>query len=168
MSSKLLILAAAVLLSLGSTLARADPATCHDQFVGGTAPALNPKLARDTTPLCFHGFATLFSGLNRTPLYSAEHLTADRVAAARDMERVNNFHPEARLPEGVRGKLGDYRGSSYDRGHMAPNGDMEENASQADSFSLANMVPQNHANNAGIWAEIEEAVRDAVVMDGEV
>ena len=84
------------------------------------------------------------------------------------MDRVNSFHPEARLPEGVRSELGDYRGSGYDRGHMAPNGDMGDDASQADSFSLANMVPQNHANNAGIWAGIEEAVRDAAASDGEV
>ena len=50
---------------------------------------------------------------------------------------------------------------------MAPNGDMGDEASQRDSFSLANMVPQDHANNAGLWAGIEEAARDTAAADGE-
>ena len=141
---------------------------CPDDFTGGEPPTLvNPKLAHDAYPLCFNGFATLFSGMTRTPIYSAEHLTAARVDAARSMVRVDSFHPESQLPEGVRSELSDYRRSGYDRGHMAPNGDMGDGASQHDSFSLANMVPQNHANNAGLWAGIEEAVRDTATVDGE-
>ena len=49
--------------------------------------------------------------------------------------------------------------SGFDRGHLSPNGDMPDRDSQAESFSLANMVAQVHANNAGIWADIESAVR---------
>ena len=165
----LIHIAAGALLAIGSTLAHAGPASCGQEFMVGQPPALlNAKLAVNIHPLCFHGFATLFSGLTHTPLYSAEHLTADRVAAARSMVRVNSFHPEDRLPEGVRSELEDYRGSGYDRGHMAPNGDMGDAESQGDSFSLANMIPQNHANNAGIWAAIEEATRDTAAADGEV
>lgn len=158
----------AMLLACGPTLVLAAPAACRSEFLGGTPPSLlNTKLARDSYPLCSNGFATLFSGLTRTPVYSAEHLTADRIGAARSMVRVNSFHAEGRLPDGVRSELEDYRGSGYDRGHMAPNGDMGDAGSQADSFSLANMIPQDHANNAGIWAAIEEAARDTAVADGE-
>ncbi len=153
---------------LAAAPADAAGSACPGDFAGGEPPALvNPKLARDAYPLCLSGFAALFSGVTRTPVYSAEHLTAERVDAARSMVRVNSFHPEPQLPEGVRSELGDYRRSGYDRGHMAPNGDMGDEASQRDSFSLANMVPQDHANNAGLWAAIEEAVRDTAEADGE-
>lgn len=142
---------------------------CPEDFEGGRPPVVvNPKVAASTYPLCLNGFATLFSGVTRTPIYSAEHLTAARIEAARAMVRVDTFHPELRLPVDVRSELSDYRRSGYDRGHMAPNGDMGDEASQGDSFSLANMIPQNHANNAGLWSAIEEATRNTAVTDGEV
>src|SRR5450830_1952948 len=52
--------------------------------------------------------------------------------------------------------------------HMSPNGDMANRAAQAESFSLANMVPQVHTNNAGVWAGIEGAARQLAVSEGEV
>lgn len=55
------------------------------------------------------------------------------------MVRVDTFHPEPWLPAEVRSELGNYRRSGYDRGHMASNGDMGDEAGQRDSFSLANM-----------------------------
>jgi endonuclease G len=142
---------------------------CPENFQAGRAPVIvNPKIAASSYPLCLSGFALLFSGVTRTPVYSAEHLTAARIDAARGMVRVNPFHAEPQLPVDVRSELSDYRRSGYDRGHMAPNGDMGDDASQHDSFSLANMVPQNHANNAGLWSAIEEATRNTAVADGEV
>ncbi len=142
---------------------------CPEDFQGGRPPAIvNPKVAADTYPLCLSGFATLFSGVTRTPVYSAEHLTAARINAARMMVRVDTFHPEPLLPVDVRSELSDFRRSGYDRGHMAPNGDMGDQASQHDSFSLANMIPQDHNDNAGLWSAIEEATRNTAATDDEV
>ena len=154
---------------LPSSHAEPRSAFCQGVFQADQAPRItNPKVAASTYPLCLSGFATLFSGVTRTPVYSAEHLTAARIDAARAMVRVDTFHPEPQLPEDVRSELNDFRGSGYDRGHMAPNGDMGDEASQRDSFSLANMIPQNHNDNAGLWAAIEEATRNTAVTDGEV
>jgi endonuclease G len=143
--------------------------SCTDHFVGGDAPQFtNRKLAADTRELCFNVFTVMHSGITHTPLWSAEHLQAGNVAAAGQLTRENVFHPETRLPAGERAELSDYARSGFDRGHMAPNGDMPDRDSQYDSFSLANMVPQDGENNRHLWAAIEGAVRKLARRDGEL
>jgi len=138
-------------------------------FAGGVAPTItNPKLKARTQEVCFQAFAVLHSGISRTPLYSAEHLTRANLKAAGELSRKDSFHPESTLPAQDRAELRDYARSGYDRGHMSPNADFANRSTQAESFSLANMVPQVHANNAGIWAGIEGVTRQLALNDGEV
>lgn len=142
---------------------------CREQFAAGVAPTINNvKLQSRTQEVCFQNYAVLHSGISRTPLYSAEHLTRANVEEAKTLSRRDSFHPESSLPAGDRAELSDYSRSGYDRGHMSPNGDMPDRSAQAESFSLANMVPQVHANNAGIWAGIEGAARQMAMNEGEV
>ena len=63
----------------------------------------------------------------------------------------------------------DYRGSGYDRGHMAPAGDMKwsQNAMD-DCFSFANMCPQLHVLNNGSWKTLEEKCRTWAQLDGRI
>lgn len=139
---------------------------CREQFAAGVAPAItNPKLQSRTQEVCFESYAVLNSGISRTPLYSAEHLTRANVEAAKTLSRRDSFHPENSLPAQDRAELSDYSRSGYDRGHMSPNGDMSNRSAQAESFSLANMVPQVHANNAGVWAGIEGAARQLALSE---
>ncbi|WP_245447298.1 DNA/RNA non-specific endonuclease [Methylobacterium sp. 17Sr1-1] len=163
---------AGVLLLIGSTALLPGPAlarTCPEHFAGGTLPTLtNPRLSADTTLLCYKAFAVLYSGLSRTPLYAAEHLTAARVEAARRIDRVDAFHEEAGVPEAARADLADYAGSGWDRGHMAPSGDMPSPSAQAESFTLANIVPQNPDLNRQLWAGIESSVRALAVERGDL
>lgn len=142
---------------------------CPEHFAGGTPPALtNPRLSADTTLLCYQAFAVLHSGLSRTPLYAAEHLTAARVEAARRIDRVDAFHEEDRLPAAARSDLADYAGSGWDRGHMAPSGDMPSPGAQSESFSLANIVPQAPDLNRRLWAGIESSVRALAIERGDL
>jgi endonuclease G len=156
-----------VALCLSATVALAAP--CAPHFLGGDAPALvNEKLVAESREMCFDGFAILHSGITRTPLWSAEHLTRERVEAAQGVERSNRFHAEKSLPHEERSELSDYARSGYDRGHMSPSGDMPDKRSQYESFSLANMIPQDPNNNRMLWAEIESAVRDLARDDGDL
>jgi endonuclease G len=57
--------------------------------------------------------------------------------------------------------LGDYRGSGYDRGHLAPAADMAFNTTAiAETFYLSNISPQVRDFNHGVWKELEELSRD--------
>lgn len=143
--------------------------TCPQFFAGGQAPTLlNAKMAPRTTLLCNDFYAALASGITRGPLWSAEHLTRDSVVAARETAREGEFHAEDRLPEADRAELADYRRSGFDRGHMAPSGDMPDAGAQQQSFSLANMVPQVGEMNRGVWADVESAVRGLATRRGEL
>jgi len=135
--------------------------TCLGEFYQQQPPYLNREsLQKHTYPLCFDGFNVMYSGVSKTPLWVAEHLYPARLS--QKIKREDSFHEELKVSSQHRALLSDYRGSGYDRGHMAPNGDMSTKSSQADSFSLANMVPQAPKNNQQVWRELEEATRAIV------
>jgi endonuclease G len=149
--------------------ARPAREACADHYLDGRAPQIqNPKLAPATKELCFNVFSVMHSGVTRTPLWSAEHLEAQEVESAQQLTRENSFHAEQRLPAGQRAELADYARSGFDRGHMAPNGDMPDRDSQRDSFSLANIVPQDGENNRHLWAGIEGVVRKMAKKEGDL
>lgn len=150
-------------------------AGCLKQFYRDVPPLLSKdSLKKDSYALCFNDFNVMYSGVSKTPLWTAEYLTPERLSIK--IKREDNFHEETRVKLAHRALLSDYRGSGYDRGHMAPNGDMNNTAAQYDSFSLANMVPQAPKNNQEVWRKLEEAVRsivtkqhkDAYVLTGPV
>lgn len=145
-----------------------DLSRCSQNFYGGVYPEFtNSKLSKDTQALCFNGFAVMYSDVSRTPLWSAEHLTRKRLQQAKQIDREDSFHEESRLPTSARAKLADYSGSGFDRGHLAPNGDMANRNQQYDSFSLANIAPQSPRNNRYIWRNIETATRYLTQQYGE-
>ncbi len=159
---KLLLLSFAVALSLS-----AASTSCSNIYYNNEAPDItNSKLTSKTKELCYKDFAVMHSGVSRTPLWSAEHLTKEMLA--KKAERTDSFHAEERLNPDERAELKDYARSGYDRGHMSPSADFSDTQSNEECFSLANMVPQNHNNNAGIWASIEGAARYLAKKDGEV
>ncbi|MGP5555892.1 DNA/RNA non-specific endonuclease [Psychrobacter celer] len=156
--------------SIGISAAHAeDLSECSQSFYGGVYPEFtNPKLSNNTQALCMDGFAVMYSGVSRTPLWSAEHLDRRRLQQAKTIDREDSFHEESRLPKSMRASLSDYSGSGYDRGHLAPNADMATRSQQYDSFSLANIAPQSPRNNRYIWRNIESATRYLTQQYGEV
>ncbi|MGW8135540.1 DNA/RNA non-specific endonuclease [Sphingomonas zeae] len=149
--------------------AGAQAERCPQLFAGGNAPVLNkPSLAEGTTQLCNRAFAVLHSSRTRTPLWSAEHLTRASVATARNYDqRSNRFHADPRLLPSDRAELSDYVRSGFDRGHMAPSGDMVDAESDYESFSLANIAPQAPSLNRNGWADLEQYVRGLTMTLGE-
>ena len=147
-----LVLAAAPLLS-----SAAGFADCPQFFPKGRAPAIPTQpMQRE---LCFSEFAVLHSGMTKTPVFVVQRLNAQMLEQGRALKRHDRFYAEARLPSSERATLEDYKGSGYSRGHMAPAGDMSTPEGKAQSFSLANIAPQDASHNSGAWAKIEKDTR---------
>lgn len=162
---KLFVLTTSALLL--STALFSAPTQCYGLYYGNEAPdILNAKLLPKTKELCYSSFALMHSGISRTPLWSAEHLTKEGLR--QKSKRTNDFHPDDRLNTDERAELSDYARSGYDRGHMAPSADMGNKQSQHECFTLANMVPQNSENNRGVWSAIEGATRHLTNQKGEL
>ncbi len=146
-----------------------DFEACREQFFAEFVPRLLQPRTDNLQALCFEGFALLHSGQAKGPVYVAEYLHPARLKDARGIPRSNIFYEEARLPRADRATLEDYQGAGYDRGHLAPAADMPTPSANAQSFSLANMVPQAHEHNRGPWAKsVERATRHYVERGNEV
>ena len=144
----------------GASNATENFSSCLRFFANGKPPLV---AARPThRALCYDAFAILHSGESKTAVYVAEKLSRQSIADA-DEKRSNRFFADARLRSSERAELHDYQGSGFDRGHLAPAADMPTAQAMAQSFSLANMVPQAPEHNRGVWARsVEMATRKYV------
>ncbi len=76
-------------------------------------------------------------------------LTKDETVSR--FERTNRFIVDSLIKTGT-ATVEDYKGSGYDRGHLAPAADMAWSAlSMSESFYFSNMSPQDPSFNRGIW-----------------
>ena len=76
-----------------------------------------------------------------------------------DSKRKDNFRSDPFVSSGS-AELIDYKGSGYDRGHLAPAGDMKmTNNSMSESFYLSNISPQYPSFNRGGWKRLETLIR---------
>jgi len=75
-------------------------------------------------------------------------------------KRPRKFKPDPEVRTGSAND-NDYRGSGYDRGHLAPFADFAWNDELArETFYLSNISPQARQFNQGVWRELEELTRD--------
>lgn len=89
-----------------------------------------------------------------------EHLMAP------ESSRTEDFREDMSVITGS-ATLDDYRGSGYDRGHLAPAADFKWNEeAMSETFYLSNMSPQEKDFNRGKWADLESAVRLNAYNDG--
>lgn len=85
-------------------------------------------------------------------------LTAEE-ATSKVVERSNKFIPDPAV-KGATAMNEDYTRTGYDRGHLAPAGDMKWSAkAMRESFYFSNICPQKPGLNRGIWKELEEQSR---------
>lgn len=140
-----------------------EPAACSQFFLGGfpTTTSTNSSF------LCHSRYATLHDNVLKAPIYSAEKLESQNLNGT--ITRTDDFRPDPALQIGARAELEDFKGSGFDRGHMAPAADFSTDPIwMSESFLLSNMVAQNHTMNSGIWERLETATRNCAQALGAV
>lgn len=104
----------------------------------------------------YEGMVVSFNKDAHVPNWVAWELTADEVAGT--VPRAKDFFAD----KSVTGCANpwDYSYSGYDRGHMAPAGDMKwSTVAMQQSFCMTNICPQNNDLNSGAWMRLEEECR---------
>lgn len=86
----------------------------------------------------------------------------------KNTSRANNFRPDPDIITGS-ASLSDYKGSGYDRGHLAPAADFSfSEKAMSESFYMSNMSPQTPGFNREIWQNLEAQVRKWADVYGKV
>jgi len=126
-------------------------------------PAFNPEFDEIEH---YSGFSLKYSEEHEQAEWVAYQLTAEEVQGAAD--RTDNFRPDENISTRSAG-LEDYKGSGYDRGHLAPAADMKwSEQAMEESFLMSNMSPQHPQFNREIWKKLEHRVREWAEENGEV
>jgi endonuclease G len=137
--------------------------SCKGTFFNGRPPIVKNAIDLNVRPLCFDGFATLYSARDKIPVFSAEVMNKKKLDYSLKQVRTNIFFEDSRLRIAERATLDDYRGSGFDRGHNFPAGNSSTPNAMAQSFSLANIFPQAPSNNQILWNGYESATRKYVM-----
>ena len=104
------------------------------------------------------GYTVSYNSDYRIANWVAYELTAAEATSQR-AERSNKFVPDPAV-KGATAYNEDYTRTGYDRGHLAPAGDMKWSMkAMRESFYLSNICPQKPGLNRGIWKDLEEQIR---------
>ncbi|PIB35173.1 hypothetical protein BFP72_07070 [Reichenbachiella sp. 5M10] len=97
----------------------------------------------------------------------AYSLTADHLKNAK-FKRKDDFRADPAV-QSKSAHPNDYKGSGYDRGHLAPAADFTwDEQALSETFFMSNMSPQAPGFNRGIWKKLEEKVRDWAMDNNQV
>ena len=109
------------------------------------------------------GYSLSYNEQHEQPNWVGYELTIEELKGM--VKRKNDFRTDPDIKTHSATLL-DYRGSGYDRGHLAPAADMRWSpTAMSESFFMSNMSPQNPSFNRGIWKKLENKIRDWVIND---
>ena len=142
---------------ISANKAPAKPSTKTFKIPANTEiPRLKEK--RQEQVIKHEGYTVSYNSEYRIANWVAYELTATE-AKSKKTERSNKFVSDPQV-KGATAMNEDYTRSGYDRGHLAPAGDMKWSAkAMRESFYLSNICPQKPKLNRGIWKDLEEQCR---------
>ncbi len=142
---------------ISANKAPAKPSTKTFKIPANTEiPHLKEK--RQEQVIKHEGYTVSYNSEYRIANWVAYELTATE-AKSKKTERSNKFVSDPQV-KGATAMNEDYTRSGYDRGHLAPAGDMKWSAkAMRESFYLSNICPQKPKLNRGIWKDLEEQCR---------
>ncbi|GFR49717.1 hypothetical protein Agub_g11871, partial [Astrephomene gubernaculifera] len=124
-------------------------------------PALKYGVPETDIVRAYEGYVAAYDYRTRNPKWVAEHLTSASWSGEATRER-SDFFPDPEVDPRFSAKLADFRGSGYDRGHMAPAANHKASQKAMDeTFSLVNISPQaGKGFNRDYWSRFERFVKE--------
>lgn len=123
----------------------------------------NPELSSHL--IHYKGMDVNFNADYHVPNWVVWELTGEETKGK--VPRSNKFYADPPIkgcPE-----PSNYTYSGYDRGHMAPAGDMKwDREAMEETFCLTNIAPQAKKLNVGAWKKLEEKCRNRAVIDSAI
>lgn len=115
--------------------------------------------------LRYTGMTVSFNNETHQPNYVVWELLGSEAAGTEP--RTNDFFADTSVKGSAYPE--DYKYTGYDRGHMAPAGDMKwDEKAMHESFLMTNMCPQAPELNRGAWKKLEEKCRAKAMADSAV
>ncbi|MDR2813302.1 MAG: DNA/RNA non-specific endonuclease, partial [Prevotellaceae bacterium] len=113
------------------------------------------------------GYTVSYNPAWKIPHWVAYELTKEEVEGS--VPRFNAFLPDPEVLYEESATASDYSNSGWDKGHMAPAGDMKwSERAMKESFYLSNICPQSKGLNGGIWGDLERQVREWAREKGKI
>jgi endonuclease G len=135
-----------------------EPAPSGSVFFAGAPVRTGAPAVADVQVIDRGAFVVGWSPSLRHPLWVAYHVPAEK---AYEAGKRPSFRADPAAP-GSPGALS-YKGTGFDRGHMAPNYAIATRfgtEAQKDTFFMSNVAPQLPGLNRGPWREVEHRIAD--------
>ncbi len=140
-----------------------EPAGSYSHIAGLDRVVTEPGTAEYLVD--YTGMKISFNPKAHVPNWVAWELTGEKASGT--VTRNQKFVADESVPGCA--EPWDYSYSGYDRGHMAPAGDMKWNKKAMDeSFYMTNICPQLNALNSGAWRTLEEKCRVWAMADSAI
>lgn len=141
----------------GRKFIQVDPKVSAENFAQSSRYGLPSK---DNLRL-FNDFILSYDRRLRSPIWVLEHLHSGKLDQKNNVTRKNSsFIEDITLHEYFRATLKDFKGSQFDRGHMAAAANHKMSQNDMDqTFILSNVSPQEREFNGGGWERLESYVR---------
>lgn len=112
---------------------------------------------RPSQVIVHKGYMVSYNNETCLPNWVAYELT--HVEANGICKRDGRFYPDPEA-QGRQATYDDYKNTGWDKGHIAPAGDMKwDSQAMYESCYFTNVCPQNHNLNGGVWRSLEEKCR---------
>jgi endonuclease G len=116
-----------------------------------------PSIKENQVIINHAGYSLVYDEGPEQAIWVAYELTSNETG--KRYKRTNRFLVDYKIATGSAAH-GDYSKSGYDRGDLAPAGDLAwSQSSMSESFYYSNISPQTSGFNRGIWKKLEGQVR---------
>jgi DNA/RNA endonuclease G (NUC1) len=133
------------------------------EIAAGETVDLKPEIpqlqnGRNEQIIYHEGYTVSYNPDYKIANWVAYELTSEETSGK--VKRSDKFVPDPMIGEWATATNEDYAQSGYDRGHLAPAGDMKwSDKAMRESFYFSNICPQDKGLNTGIWNSLEMQCR---------